>query len=45
MHEFFRKIDVYTVASRHEGEPLTLIEAMGAGCFPVCSDVGIVRGS
>ena len=24
------------------GEPLTLVEAMAAGCFPVCCNVGIV---
>ena len=42
MAEFYRNIDVFVVASRHEGEPLTLIEAMASGCFPVCVDVGIV---
>ena len=42
MEEFYRGIDVILVASRHEGEPLTLIEAMASGCFPVCVDVGIV---
>ena len=43
MNAFYNLLDVFAVASRHEGEPLTLIEAMAAGCFPVCSDVGIVR--
>ena len=42
MAEFYAGIDVYLVTSAHEGEPLTLIEAMAAGCFPVCSDVGVV---
>jgi len=42
MNGFYNGIDVLAVASRHEGEPLTLIEAMAAGCFPVCCDVGIV---
>jgi glycosyltransferase involved in cell wall biosynthesis/predicted deacetylase len=39
---FYNGIDVFLVASQHEGEPLTLIEAMACGCFPVCTDVGIV---
>ncbi len=42
MAEFYNKIDVFCVASTAEGEPLTLIEAMACGCFPVCTDVGIV---
>jgi hypothetical protein len=42
MAKFYRKVDIFVVASRHEGEPLTLIEAMASGCFPVCVDVGIV---
>jgi glycosyltransferase involved in cell wall biosynthesis len=43
MNEFYNHLDVFLVGSRHEGEPLTLLEAMAAGCFPVCSDVGIAR--
>lgn len=42
MNQFFNDIDVYAVASRHEGTPLPLLEAMAAGCFPVCTDVGVV---
>ena len=42
MNLFYNRLDVLAIASKHEGEPLTLIEAMAAGCFPVCSDVGIV---
>ncbi len=42
MNDFYNKVDVYAVSSRNEGEPLTLVEAMAAGCFPVCTDVGIV---
>jgi glycosyltransferase involved in cell wall biosynthesis len=42
MNKFYNEIDVLAVASKHEGEPLTLIESMAAGCFPVCTDVGIV---
>jgi glycosyltransferase involved in cell wall biosynthesis len=42
MHQFYQKLDVILVAARNEGEPLTLIEAMACGCYPVCVDVGIV---
>lgn len=42
MCEFYNQLDVLAVASTHEGEPLTLLEAMACGCFPVCVDVGIV---
>ena len=42
MNAFYNQLDVFAVASRHEGEPLTLVEAMAAGCFPVCYDAGIV---
>jgi SAM-dependent methyltransferase len=42
MNDFYNQLDVLLVASRHEGEPATLIESMGVGCFPVCTDVGIV---
>lgn len=43
MNDFYNGVDVFAVASRHEGEPLTLIEAMAAGCFPVSADVGIAK--
>lgn len=39
---FYQCKDLYIVTSKHEGEPLPLIEAMACGCFPVCYDVGIV---
>jgi 2-polyprenyl-3-methyl-5-hydroxy-6-metoxy-1,4-benzoquinol methylase len=39
---FYQKIDVIAIASTAEGQPLPLIEAMACGCFPVCTDVGIV---
>lgn len=42
MNDFYNRFDVIAITSQHEGEPLTLMEAMAAGCFPVCSDVGIV---
>ncbi len=42
MPGFYNSIDVLAVSSKHEAEPLTLIESMACGCFPVCADVGIV---
>lgn len=39
---FYNSNDIYAVTSRHEADPLPLIESMACGCFPVCSDVGIV---
>ena len=42
MAQFYRDIDVLLVASTAEGEPLTLLEAMAAGCYAIATDVGIV---
>ena len=42
MLEFYNSIDVLCVASTAEGEPLTLVEGLACGCFPVVVDVGIV---
>lgn len=42
MAKFYRSIDVLCVASTAEGEPLTLVEGMASGVFPVVVDVGIV---
>jgi glycosyltransferase involved in cell wall biosynthesis/2-polyprenyl-3-methyl-5-hydroxy-6-metoxy-1,4-benzoquinol methylase len=42
MGRFYSSIDVLCVASTAEGEPLTLVEGMAAGVFPVAVDVGIV---
>jgi hypothetical protein len=42
MINFYNSIDVLCVASTAEGGPLTLIEGMAAGCFPVAVDVGVV---
>ena len=39
---FYNDHDLFLVGSMHEASPLTLIEAMACGCFPVCTDVGIV---
>lgn len=43
MNAFYNGIDVFVLASLHEGDPLPLLEAMAAGCYPICTDVGIVR--
>lgn len=42
MGRFYNSIDVLCVASTAEGEPLTLVEGMASGVFPVAVDVGIV---
>ena len=42
MGRFYRSIDILCIASTAEGEPLTLIEGMAAGVFPIAVDVGIV---
>lgn len=42
MADFYRGLDVICVASDREGEPLPLLEGMACGCFPLCTDVGIV---
>jgi malonyl-CoA O-methyltransferase len=42
MGQFYQKLDVLCVASTKEGEPLPLLEGMRCGCFPICTDVGIV---
>lgn len=42
MRQFYQKTDVLCVASTKEGEPLPLLEGMRCGCFPICTDVGIV---
>lgn len=40
--DFYNTHDIYLVGSTHEASPLTLMEAMACGCFPICTDVGIV---
>jgi glycosyltransferase involved in cell wall biosynthesis len=42
MGQFYNQIDVLCIASTAEGEPLTLVEGLASGCFPVSVDVGIV---
>jgi len=41
--KFYNTIDVLAIASTAESQPLPLIESMASGCFPVATDVGIVR--
>lgn len=38
---FYNEHDLYVVSSKHESNPLPLIEAMACGCFPVASKIGI----
>lgn len=38
---FYNQHDIYVVASKHEADPLPLIESMACGCFPVASAIGI----
>jgi hypothetical protein len=38
----YNNVDVLAISSVAEGEPLTLIEGMACGCFPVATRVGIV---
>jgi len=38
----YSRCDVLAVASTAESQPLPLIEGMASGCFPVCTNVGIV---
>lgn len=42
MPNFYQKLDVICIASIEEGTPLPLLEAMACGCFPICTDVGVV---
>lgn len=42
MPAFYMATDVLLIASTQEGEPLTLLEAMAHGSFPIATDVGIV---
>jgi len=37
--DMIRRHDVFIVTSQHEAGPITLVEAMGHGLVPVCSDI------
>ena len=39
--DFYNAHDIYVVSSRHEADPLPLIESMACGCFPVATSIGI----
>jgi glycosyltransferase involved in cell wall biosynthesis len=39
---FYNEHDLLLIGSKHEASPLPLLEAMACGCFPVCTNVGIV---
>lgn len=38
----YKRCDVISIASTAEAEPLTMVELLAAGCFPVAVDVGII---
>jgi len=39
--DFYNQHDIYVVSSRHEADPLPLIESMACGCFPISTAIGI----
>ncbi len=40
--EYLKAADAYCLCSSYEGAPMSLIEAIGTGCVPVCSPVGSI---
>lgn len=38
--DYLSVADGFTLSSNHEGMPISLIEALGTGCVPVCTPVG-----
>jgi len=40
-YEYFGEGDIYLMLSQLEGGPLTLLEAMGVGIWPICTSTGI----
>ncbi len=38
--EYLKMADAYCLFSEYEGLPISLIEALGVGCIPVCTPVG-----
>lgn len=40
--EYLKAADAYCLCSSYEGAPISLIEALGTGCVPVCSPVGSI---
>lgn len=44
LFKIIRKHDIYILASKYEGGPLTLLESMSLGLVPVCGDIpGLVQ--
>ena len=41
LSDFYNKHDIYIVSSRHESNPLPLMESMACGCFPISTKIGI----
>jgi len=41
--DFYNSVDVICIASQSEGTPLPLLEAMASGCYPLCTNVGVVN--
>jgi glycosyltransferase involved in cell wall biosynthesis len=42
-HPFYNSSKVFLLSSDYEGFPLTLMEAIASGCFPVCRDLPEIR--
>ena len=41
--EYLSLADAYCLCSSYEGMPISLIEALGVGCIPVCTPVGGIK--
>ncbi|WP_026504719.1 glycosyltransferase [Butyrivibrio sp. NC3005] len=39
--KFYNDSDIYVISSKHESNPLPLIESMACGCFPISTNIGI----
>jgi len=40
--EYLKAADAYCLCSSYEGAPISLVEALGTGCIPVCTPVGSI---